>query len=203
MNQDIRATEHVRIDGGAIVRRSAAALGHPGNHTKQWFARHDRGPPQYDANTHTCRRIDSIAMADEEVKYEVIPKPINDVRFWAFGAIDSAADDCILSGRSQGAGIAVAYDMQRQEMLDYLAAKSAGQATPSASYPLMTALVGLQGADLDAVAETIRQRVTAEASRIATINAARLSAKASIAGAGSVDQIASIVASARAAIEAA
>ncbi len=195
-------TQHADITGGTISNRRFASVDVPPHKKHVSLAVHDCEKPQFDAWTHTCTRVETIIPGDRiQVSWNVEPRPVDEFRATAQEMLANMASGRVESMRTPG--MDTVYDMQRQEMLDYLAAKSAGQATPSASYPLMTALVGLQGADLDAVAETIRQRVTAEASRIATINAARLSAKANIAGSGSVEQIASIVASARAAIEAA
>lgn len=115
--------------------------------------------------------------------------------------IDVAAGDAISMMRSDGLGLSVVYDAQRAEMMEYLALTAANEPTPAELFPVMSALIGIVGANLGAVAETVRLRVTAEAQRLASINAIRLSAKASIRAAASVEQVASIEATARAQIE--
>lgn len=194
-------TEHVRISEGAVVGRSSVPFGTPGHPGKGWYARHDRGKPQHNPNTHTYRQVMSLAEQDEDVRYELVPRPIGDVRAWACDAIDSAADERISANRTPGIGINSVYEAQRAEMIEYMALSSSGQQTPAALFPVLSALVGSTvGADLAAVAETIRQRVTSEAARMATINRSRLDGKAAVAAAGTVEAVASAVDSARAAI---
>lgn len=202
MLQPIRSTEHVKIENGTIVKRESVRAEAPGHAGKGWFARHDRGRPQFNSDIYTCHRLESAATADEDVEYELRPRPVDDVRAWGSAAIDSAADDKILAARTQGQGIAAVYDAQRAEMMEYLARVASGQPTPGDLFPVMTALVGSSvGVDLAAVSETIRLRVTGEAQRLAAINRKRLDGKAAVAAASSVEAVAAAVAAARAQIE--
>lgn len=195
-------TTLVQIIGGSITRREPARPGAQGHPAKRFFARHDRGRPQFNPLTHTCRAIESLAEQDEDVRYDVTPKPLADVRAWAVGVIDSLADEKISAARTQGPGIAAVYDAQRAEMYEYMALSSSGQPTPATLFPILSSLVGSSvGASLSAVAETIRQRVTSEATRMGVINRARLDGKAAVAAAGTVEVVASAVESARAAID--
>jgi len=118
--------------------------------------------------------------------------------------IRQLADERIAAGRTPGHGIAAIYDAQRAEMMEYLARVASGQPTPAELFPVLSALVGSAvGSDLAAVAETIRQRVTGEAQRLAVINRARLDGKAAVAAAATVEAVAAAVEAARSAIEAA
>ncbi len=191
-------TTLVQIMNGAILRREAATPGAPGHKAKGWYARHDHGKPAHNPDTHTCRAIESLAEQDEDVRYEVAPKPLADVRAWGGDMVYQHAASAI--GDIRTPGLDVIYDAKREQMLEYFARKQAGEATPGEAFPNLSAMVGIDGATLDAVATLIRDKVAAENIRLAAIDAARRSAKVQIAAATTVEQVASIVESARAAI---
>jgi hypothetical protein len=103
-------------------------------------------------------------------------------------AIDDAAEQARLKYITPGAGQAMVYQAKQEEAQRYLATSPANNV--ATDWPLLSAEIGITGADLAAVANTIVTMANQWTSIAATIEAKRLAAKKAIDAAGNGSAIA-------------
>lgn len=153
------------------------------NH-KGWFARHDHGPPPYEANAYEAVPIVSNAEQDEDVAYQLVPRPIAQVKAWAKAKLtedaETAGSRFITPGQVKSAEYALADD----EAVRFAIEKGQG------AYLILQAKVSAgEFPDVATAASVIAQRSAATRRALAAIVEARTVAKLKIDAASSVEDV--------------
>lgn len=179
-------THHVIIEGGQIREtvRDGVPVGCPGNPAKRAYARHDRGPPLYETNAYDAVPILSNAEQDEDVAYQLIPKPLGDVKAWAKAKLTADAETAGARFVTPGPLKAAEYALADDEALRYVIEKGQG------AYLILQAKVSAgEFPDVATAAQVIAQRSAATRRALAAIVEVRTAAKLRIEAANSVEEV--------------
>lgn len=160
----------------------------------------EHGGVAYPANWATLAANDLAGLGFAIVTGAQHPPELDDEKAGAIEMINGAAAAKIATLRTPG--LDLEYAAKREQAAEYLARVAGNLAVAPEQFPILAAMIGHDGPDLAAVAAVVQACVAEEDARITAIAAARRASNDAVLAASSVEQIASIVSSGRAAIEA-